>query len=79
MSVSKNIESEKYNEIQSNNCYFFTKKDLVNMKNILKDELVILNKLKINVPNFLVIVVQKGGTTWLHENLKSQTMKLGRL
>lgn len=29
-----------------------------------------LNKLKLNLPNFLIIGVQKGGTTWLHENLK---------
>ena len=30
-----------------------------------------LNTLKINIPNFLIIGVQKGGTTWLHENLKN--------
>lgn len=29
-----------------------------------------LNRLNLNLPNFLVIGVQKGGTTWLHENLK---------
>ncbi|MGB5636025.1 MAG: sulfotransferase domain-containing protein [Waterburya sp.] len=29
-----------------------------------------LNNLRLNLPNFLIIGVQKGGTTWLHENLK---------
>lgn len=29
-----------------------------------------LNNLKLNLPNFLIIGVQKGGTTWLHANLK---------
>ncbi len=29
-----------------------------------------LNHIKLNLPNFLIIGVQKGGTTWLHENLK---------
>jgi hypothetical protein len=30
----------------------------------------ILNNLNFNLPNFLIIGTQKGGTTWLHENLK---------
>ncbi|MGF1591532.1 MAG: sulfotransferase domain-containing protein [Pleurocapsa sp.] len=29
-----------------------------------------LKDLRLNLPNFLIIGVQKGGTTWLHENLK---------
>ena len=29
-----------------------------------------LNNLKLSLPNFLIIGTQKGGTTWLHENLK---------
>ncbi len=29
-----------------------------------------LSEIKLNLPNFLIIGVQKGGTTWLHENLK---------
>jgi hypothetical protein len=29
-----------------------------------------LNNLNLNLPNFLIIGTQKGGTTWLHENLK---------
>ncbi|NJL51963.1 MAG: hypothetical protein HC930_06600 [Hydrococcus sp. SU_1_0] len=29
-----------------------------------------LNSLNLNLPNFLIIGTQKGGTTWLHENLK---------
>ena len=29
-----------------------------------------LNNIKLNLPNFLIIGAQKGGTTWLHENLK---------
>ncbi|MGB5712410.1 MAG: hypothetical protein WBM44_16050, partial [Waterburya sp.] len=29
-----------------------------------------LNNLRLNLPNFLIIGVQKGGTTWIHENLK---------
>lgn len=29
-----------------------------------------LNNIKLSLPNFLIIGTQKGGTTWLHENLK---------
>lgn len=29
-----------------------------------------LNHLELSLPNFLIIGAQKGGTTWLHENLK---------
>jgi hypothetical protein len=29
-----------------------------------------LQELNLNIPNFLIIGTQKGGTTWLHENLK---------
>ena len=46
-------------------------KDSVNIETKLKDELGLLNEIKVNVPNFLIIGVQKGGTTWLHENLKN--------
>lgn len=35
-----------------------------------RDEISQLNSIQINTPNFLVIGAQKGGTTWLHANLK---------
>jgi Sulfotransferase domain len=70
MSLLKNQESANHNETQSSIDCVFTRDDSISIKNKLEDELLTLNKIKVNVPNFLVIGVQKGGTTWLHENLK---------
>lgn len=35
-----------------------------------RDEISQLNSIRVGIPNFLVIGAQKGGTTWLHANLK---------
>lgn len=71
MSQVKHEKSKIHNQSNQNSSSVFTKKDSINIKSKLKDDLVLLNKIKINVPNFLVIGAQKGGTTWLHENLKN--------
>ena len=46
-------------------------KILKKMRNsVNRDEISHLSEIKTNVPNFLIIGAQKGGTTWLHANLK---------
>ena len=48
-----------------------TDKILKKMRNsVSRDELSHISELSVNVPNFLIIGAQKGGTTWLHANLK---------
>ena len=57
----------KYQELEN------LKADIADKKEIglhLNRKLSKLNEFNINIPNFLIIGVQKGGTTWLHENLK---------
>ena len=71
MPTSKINELPSHNKTHENGDRILTERNSTTIKQKLQDDINLLNKIPIKVPNFLIIGVQKGGTTWLHENLKS--------
>ncbi|HEY9770865.1 MAG TPA: sulfotransferase domain-containing protein [Coleofasciculaceae cyanobacterium] len=57
----------KYNELAILQENIADKKKIISQINTQAKK---LNDIRLNLPNFLIIGAQKGGTTWLHENLK---------
>lgn len=63
----KNSLEKKYQEIAQLKADVADKKKIRTKINPIAKK---LNHVRFNLPNFLIIGTQKGGTTWLHENLK---------